>query len=162
MFWISILCMGNLHTAHLWKQGPLVTFELQAVNNKPFHWLGWGTIQLTEVWRQVTTSNHKDYLRKKTERRQLLKAGNVRQPSYICGGSICWSLRETLWPTKNDFCSVLVFVMTSDADSHGFHKMNHDGFCVAQNNNTTNNTNKGMLMGIKWCWDLIASCSSCS
>lgn len=83
MFWISILCMGHLHTAHLWKQGPLVTFELQAVNNKPFHRLGWGTIQLTEVWRQVTTTNHKDYLRKRTEREQLLKAGE-RYTTIIC------------------------------------------------------------------------------
>lgn len=66
-----------LCSPYLWKQRPLVTFELQAVNDESFHWLGRGTRQLTEVWRQVTASNHKDYLRKKARGRQWVKSDSV-------------------------------------------------------------------------------------
>ena len=51
-------------SSHLWKQGPLVPFELQTVDDEPLHGLGGGAAQLAEVGGQVAPTHHEDYLRR--------------------------------------------------------------------------------------------------
>lgn len=51
-----------MESGYLGEQRPLVTLELQALDDESLHGLGRGAVQLTEVWRQVAASNHEDNL----------------------------------------------------------------------------------------------------
>lgn len=52
----------EVENRYLWEERPLVTLELQAVDDESLHGLGRRAVQLSEVRGQVAASHHEDDL----------------------------------------------------------------------------------------------------
>lgn len=86
----------EVENEYLWEQRPLVTLELQAVDDESLHRLGRGAVQLTEVRRQVAASNHEDYLAHRVHRGRFRAGFEISLPQYPSNAQCCLDLNILL------------------------------------------------------------------